>query len=410
MRIKPYLAVIPALVLLSCNVNKTTIIWTDHPEFALYCEYFNTSQSKYKITARYYEYPADELVKSANIPDIVAANWLKNSEAMTYFKSLDNILGAKKLSRTVFYQKLLNAGRIERNQFLLPVSFNVPALVFSKSRDPELSNPFIIGFDEIKTLSKKYNTERNGVYTRMGFSPLWNSDFLFIVSTLFGASFGEASPFTWDKEALERSMDFVYNWTNEINTNNQAEEDFTYKYFVEPPVKLLQSGRILFTFMDSETLFTLNEDYRNNIDFRWLTDNNNIPLTEASVYMGIPKRAKSIKAAEAFMQWFFKVETQRLLLEISKSNQMNEDVFGICGGFSALVPVTEQIYPHFYPELLGRIPPSEYLTPANAFPANWVRLKERVVLPYLRDKAHTGQENDSYNLEKRIHDWLRVNR
>jgi ABC-type glycerol-3-phosphate transport system substrate-binding protein len=410
MRIKSYLIIISAAVLLSCNANKTAVIWTDRPEFALYCEYFNTSQDHYKVTVRYFDYPADELVKSVNMPDIIVGNWLKNSEAIIFFKSLDNILGAKKLSRTVFYQKLINAGRIERNQFLLPVSFNVPALVFSKDRDSELSNPFLIGFDEIKTLSKKYNTERNGVYTRMGFSPLWNSDFLFIVSTLFGASFREASPFTWDKEALEHSMDFVYNWTHEINTNNRAEEDFTYKYFVEPPAKLLQSGRILFTFMDSGTLFTLSEDIRNNIDFRWLTDKNIIPLSEASVYMGIPKKAKSLKAAESFVQWFFKVETQRLLLEMSKLNYMNEDVFGICGGFSALVPVTEQIYPHFYPELLGRMPPSEFLTPANAFPANWVKLKERVVLPYLQDRAHTEQENDSNNLEKRIHDWMRVNR
>jgi len=410
MRIRHYLLIITALLFFSCDAEKTAIIWTDHPEFALYCESFNSSQNQYKIATRYFDYPADEIAKSQNTPDIVVGNWLNNSEAITYFKSLDNILGASKLSRAVFYQKLLNEGKIDKNQFLLPVSFNVPALVFSKGRDIELSNPFTIGFDEIKILSKNFNSEKNGVYTRMGFSPLWDNGFLYVVASLFGASFKEAEPFDWDRDALERSTDYIYNWTHEINTNNKAEEEFQYKYFVEPPEKLLQSGRILFTYMDSEKLFTLNEDYINNIDFRWIADNDKIPLSEASVYIGIPKKAKSVKAAEAFIQWFFKEETQRKLLETSEINYLNEDVFGICGGFSAVASVTEQIYPYFYPELLGRIPPSDFLTPANAFPVSWVKLKERVILPYLQDRTRVEQGNDSLNLEKRIYDWLRVNR
>jgi hypothetical protein len=59
----------------SCLENKTAQIWTDRPEFAFYCEYFNTSQHQYKVTVNYYEFPAVELAKinrKSNLyPDII---------------------------------------------------------------------------------------------------------------------------------------------------------------------------------------------------------------------------------------------------------------------------------------------------------------------------------------------------
>jgi hypothetical protein len=173
---------------------------------------------------------------------------------------------------------------------------------------------------------------------------------------------------------------------------------------------MVQSGRILFTYMESSAFFTLSEDSRGSLDFRWIAEQNTIPLIEGSVYLGLPKKGKSPKAAKAFVQWFFRIETQRQLLESSRANRMDETVFGICGGFSALYPVTEQIFPKFYPDLLGHMPPAELLSPANTLPGNWTVLKERIILPYLRDHARNAQTNDVYPLEKRISDWLRVNR
>ncbi|MDR0443888.1 MAG: hypothetical protein LBH44_10820 [Treponema sp.] len=405
--IKGFVVLLTAFSFSSCG-NKTAQIWTDRPEFAMYGEFFNTAQNQYKVTVKYYDYPAAELEKTKNCPDIIVGSWLKNASTGANFKSLDNFFGAKKLSRNVFYQRLLAVGRIERNQYILPVSFNVPALIFSRNKEENFSNPFTIDFDEIKSLSKNFNIERSGDYTRMGFSPLWNDDFLFTAAKLFGASFTEAAPLAWDNAALDRSMNFVYDWTHEINTNNQAEEDFTFKYFFEPPAKLIQSGRILFSYMESNVIFTLPEESKNNLDFRWIAEQNRIPITEDAVFLGVPKNAKSTKAAEAFVLWFFKVDTQRRIMEECKTNRMNESVFGICGGFSAINSVTEQIFPKFYPDLLGRMPTSEFLTYPSILPANWITLKERVVLPYLHDRAR--KRNETNTLEKRIVDWLRMNK
>jgi ABC-type glycerol-3-phosphate transport system substrate-binding protein len=399
-----------SIAVISCTGNKTAQIWTDQGEFAFYGEYFNTVQNQYKVAVKYFQSPGAELARSGSTPDIIVGSWLKNASTGTYYKSIDNFFGAKKLSRSVFYPRLLASGRIDRNQYLLPVSFNIPALIFSKDRERELSNQFTINFDEIKDLSGKFNIINRGAYTRMGFSPLWSDRFLLTAAVMSGASFREALPLAWDAQALDSSMDFLYKWTNEINTNHQAEEDFAFKYFFEPPQKLIQSGRILFSYTESNVFFTLSQDSRNALDFRWVMEQNTIPITEDIVFLGIPKRGKAQRAARAFIQWFFRIENQRLLLEYSKANQINDTVFGICGGFSALSPVTEQIFPLFYPELLGRMPPPEFLIPPNVLPENWTLIKERVIFPYLHERARKESGEEIYPLENRLSDWMRMNR
>ena len=400
-----------AAVFLSCSgENETAILWADRPEFAFYGEYFNAAQDQYKVEVRYFDSPAQKLKEAGSRPDIVAGSWLKSASTRVFFKPLDGFLRGGGLSNGAFYPRLLAMGNIDGRQYLLPVSFNAPVVIFARDKGTALSNPFTIGFDEMKRLGREYNLEHNGVYTRMGFSPLWDDNFLFAAAALFNVSFREAAPLAWDAAALDRAMRFIVEWTDDVNTNVQAEEDFTFKYFYEPPEKLALSGRILLTCMDSDGFFTLAEERRNNLDFRWLAERNVIPLTESSVYLGLSKKGKAPKAAAAFARWFFQAETQRSFLETSRRIRMNETSFGIGGGFSALRSVTEQVFPQFYPGLLGHMPPEDFLSPPNILPSNWMILKERVILPYLHERArHSGQE-ELLPLEKRITGWLRVNR
>jgi ABC-type glycerol-3-phosphate transport system substrate-binding protein len=393
----------------SCSAGKkTAVLWTDRPEFAFYAEYFNSSQNQYNVETRYFESPARQLSSSGEAPDIVAGRWLKSSSTRSFFKPLDSVFRKNRDFKNAFYPRLLTLGNIDGKQYLLPVAFNIPALIFARDKGEALSNPFTIGFEEMKNLGKAYNQEQNGTYMRMGFSPSWDDEFLFIVATLFNTAFREATPVAWDAAALERSMAFVSEWITEVNTNIQTEEDFTFKYLYDPPAKLVLSGRILFAYMNSASLFTLAEERRTNLDFRWVAEENTIPLIEGTVYYGIAKKGKARRAAAAFTQWFFQAENQRLLLEKSRDNRMIETSFGIGGGFSALRPVTEQIFPQFYPSLLGHMPPEDFLSPANILPRNWTSLKERIILPYLRERVRSA--SPIIPLERRISDWYRLNR
>jgi len=412
MRFLHFLPLCTVLSLLSCfpSGNKTAILWADRPEFAFYAGYFNAVQNQYKIETHYYDFPAQKLRENGEYPDIVAGSWLKSVSTRVFFKPLDSHFKGKNLLRSDFYPRLLAMGNIEGKQYLLPVSFNASMVVFARDNVEQLSNPFTMGFDEMKKRGGDYNIETRGAYTKMGFSPTWDDHFLFIMATLFNTSFKEAEPIAWDAQALDRAMHFAYEWINEVNTNIQAVDDFTFKYLYNPPATLTLSGRILFTCMDSDRFFTLAEDQQNNLDFRWLAENNTIPLAEESVYLGLAKKGNAPKAAAAFLRWFFSAETQRSLLEISRQNRMLETSFGISGGFSAMRPVTEQIFPQFYLGLLGHMPPAEFLSPPNILPINWMSLKERVILPYLHDRARQSDQEGIYQLERRLADWQRVNR
>ena len=394
----------------SCGifVSNTAILWTDRPEFAFYAQYFNISQSRYKVEVRYFESPSRRLTESSGYPDIVAASWLKSSSTRSSFRPISGIISRE--ARASFYPQLLSMGHIDRRQRLLPVSFNIPAIIFAQNiSDPPL-DPFTIELEEIRERARAHNVSSGGEYTRMGFNFSASEEFLFITATLFGAGFREASPIAWDSQALEQSLAWAQRWITEVNTSVHAEDDFAYKYFFDPPEKQVNSGRVLYSYMDSARFFTLPEEHRVNLDFRWLAANSRIPVDERAVYLGIHKRARARKAAEAFTRWFFQAETQGLLLEAGRGYRLHESSFGIAGGFSSMRTVTEQIFPHFYPSLFGRLPPQSYLFPANILPRNWISVKERVILPYLGERIRLTSRENIRPLEWRIADWYRLNR
>ena len=398
--------------LCSCvlDTSNRVIIWTDRPEFALYGEYFNASQDKFKVEIRYFESPAQKLTEGGEYPDIVAASWLKSASVRSFFRSLNSIFKKEGLNQSVFYPRLLAMGNVDGRQYLLPVNYNIPAIIFARDFVQPPSNPFTIEMEEIKERSKAYNIASNGVYSRMGFSLSSNDEFLFTAAVLFGTSFREASPIAWDSQALEQSLAWIKGWITEANTSIQVEDDFAFKYFYDPSDKLVNSGRILYTYMPSSRFFTLPEDRRSNLDFRWIAAREMIPLDESGMYYGIYKKTKAFTAAKAFTTWFFSAETQRLLLEMSKANRLQETTFGIAGGFSAMKTVTEQIFPQFYPALLGRMPPESLLSPPNILPRNWMAIKERTILPYLRERIRYPTREEVRSLERRISDWYRLNR
>ncbi|GHV69643.1 lipoprotein [Spirochaetia bacterium] len=415
MRSSTLLCIAGAIFSVSCHLlpSPAAILWTDRPEFALYAEQFNFAQDQYKVEVRYFESPALKLTETGANPDIVAGSWLKSSSTRNLFMPLDEILKKDPEMTESFYPRLLALGFIDDKQYLLPAAFNIKALVFARNQNLELSNPFTIGLEEIEEQGKAYNTLNRGAYSRMGFSPAWSNEFLFTTMVLFNASFREsdaAGQVAWENSSLDEALGYISRWINEANTNIQAEDDFTFKYFYEPPARLVLSGRILFTCFDSSLLFTLTPEVRENLDFRWIARNETIPLDANAVFYGIAKNGRSKKGAEAFTRWFFNLETQRFLLEQSKSKRINESSFGIAGGFSAMRTVTEQVFPQFYPGLLGHIPPESFLSPPNILPRNWESLKERVIFPYLQDRIRLKDAEETRPLERRITEWSRLNR
>jgi len=390
----------------SCSAeSNVAVLWTDRPEFAFYAKYFNAIQDRYVVEVFYHDFPTRGMAeRNGDSPDIVVASWLQGVSARTFFRPLDIS------DNPAFYPQLLAKGNIGGRQYLLPVSFNAPLAVFAREAGTGLqfANPFTVSLSEMREMGGAFNARTSAAFTRMGFSPMWDDNFPFVTATLLGASFAEADPMEWDPTALDLAIDFVHEWNTVTNFGVQPTDNFTFRFFNIPPANMLLSGRILFAYMDSARFFTLAEDQRNDLDFRWIAERESIPLVDGAVYLGLARRSNAPRAADAFVSWFFDMDTQRSLLERSHKFRQMETSFGIAGGFSALRPVTEQIFPQFYPSLLGQIPPEDFLAPANMLPNDWAAMKERVILPYLRER--TVQPEGGATLETRLADWIRLNR
>ncbi|MDR2479356.1 MAG: hypothetical protein LBD48_08600, partial [Treponema sp.] len=142
------LALAGAMALSCSGENETAILWADRPEFAFYGGYFNAAQSQYRVEVRYFDSPAEKLREAGSMPDIVAGSWLKSASTRVFFRPLDSLLRSGGLSNGAFYPRLLEMGNIDGRQYLLPVSFNAPVVIFARDKGMALSNPFTAGFDE----------------------------------------------------------------------------------------------------------------------------------------------------------------------------------------------------------------------------------------------------------------------
>ena len=415
----------------SAGGDGVAALWTDRPEVAFYAKYFNAVQDRHRVEVFHHEFPALMLERLAEggegaAPDIVVASWLAGSSAQAFFRPLDGLLSGEGRIEG-FYESLLEKGRSGGRQRLLPVSFNAPLAAFSRAGaagspgPPALSGPLVVSLEEMRELGGNFNARSAGALVRVGFSPTWGGDFPLVAAALLGTSFGEGSPLDWDAEALDRASAFLRGWVAETNSGAQAVDSFDFRFFNIPPAGMLESGRILFAHMSSAEFFTLPEDRRAALGFRWLAEGDAIPLRGGAAFLGLTQARGAFgrggaqgraaaASAEAFARWLFSADTQRRLLERSHKFRQMEASFGIAGGFSALRPVTEQVFPQFYPDLLGLIPPEDFLAPARALPPDWPAIRERAALPYLHERARQQPGEEIAPLEARAAEWARLNR
>jgi hypothetical protein len=391
---------------------KIVTVWTDQSVVALYADYFNAAQDKYKAEVFYFErvseYLSETKPQGQASPDIVIGNWLSSADTLALFKPVKAYYQNMSFE-DVFYPGLLENSSIKDEQVLLPVSFDLHALAFDHNNFALLPDPFSLDISAIQQIASDYNLMQNGVWTRIGFSPLWNEEFLFLTSELFGVNWREDRPVSWDADLLEQTLEGLREWVIVANDSIEADNDFYFKYFYEPPDKLAANDRILFTFTRVSDFFKLTEEHRDAIDFRWLEHENRIIPAENVVYYGIYRNSRSKNAATAFTNWFFNADTQQQFLARSKTTRNAESYFGIANGFSAMRTVTETIFPQYYSGMLGHIPPPDKIISPGVFPSFFPEIKERVILPYLREKIRLHDSASKLRpLELRLSDWVRT--
>ena len=380
----------------------TAVLWTNKPEIAAYIELFNTEQNFYKIEVVYKNDPSVALKNESSAPDIVVGENLNNRELGKFFSALDHQIQKEIISTKDIYPELLTLGQREEKQILLPVSFCLPAIIYRGEDIVPLADAFIITLDELRSLSKPLGKESMDS-SRTGFSPQWQPEMAYLVTYLFGADFHETPEGlpAWNDFRLTEAIDFIRNWSIEINGSIVAENTFIDKYMYDPGYKLVNNGRIRFYYTDICDFQIIPAEIRDALDFTWLSDGTRIPVYDQILYMGMTKQAKNRKAAAAFISWFFLPETQSRLLESAQFSRMR--VFGIAGGFSSLEVVNTSSLPRYFPFLLGHVPGAESLKFPSPLPVSWPSMKLDIVFPWLLEMSGTGEQIES--LGERLRTW-----
>lgn len=386
--------------LLSGNV---ATLWTNQPEFTAYVELFNTSQSRYKIEISYRAHPAQSLVTGSRQPDLVVGERLASVNVIGKFSALDGVFGKGEVQRSQFYPKLLASGRYQGRQRLLPISFDLPVILFEKGKTTPPAKQTTLTLSQILATSKQYNKKSTRSFTVRGFSPLWSPDFVYSTAQLMGSDFHQTTSgnLAWDDQNLKKSIADMRRWVKELDGGAKTESTFREKYLYDPVPKLLKSGRILYYSTTLRKYFAMPAAERKSIGFRWLADGSSIPAVENVLYAGIPAHSHNKGAAYAFLRWFFRPQTQSQLLEMTHYERIKS--FGLGGGLSALSVVDDRDFPQHYPTLLGRIPTAKQLVFPSSLPSDWADLKADVIIPWM--KSETLSSGSGQTLGAKLKSW-----
>ncbi|MBP7262756.1 MAG: hypothetical protein KBB32_01150 [Spirochaetia bacterium] len=411
--LKPTLAFAGLLLgatLSSCGLFgvKVAELRTDVPEMAVYAAAFNVSQERYRVHVTYDRDLAANLPGLEEKPTLAIGRYLESSRVRGLFQSLDYLFSDLVIRPNAFYASLLDQGDVDGRQVLLPVSFNLPLVVFGSDWEPELEDNFVLALDELAELARGYNKTGSKGVTRMGFGPRWYPEFMYEALSLYGADFREGNPLKWNAAHVDDGLAALRSWSEESNGSPEAEDDFQFKYLYLPPHRSVQDGRIGFAAMDSASFFVIPEERRSGLGFRWLAKDRTVPIGDDVVFAGILRRSEGKSAAEAFLKWFFSEDTQKSILDDARRYRAMESSFGLAGGFSAIASVNERLFPQFYPSLLGRLPPADYLRSPNALPAYWPKLKDEVLIPLVHRATGANPPEDFHaELETAVADWLK---
>jgi ABC-type glycerol-3-phosphate transport system substrate-binding protein len=382
------------LCIYGCGVfnigNPTIHFWTNREEFLPYIEEFNKQHTHYKVELSLLRTLNDEFLSLQNKPDLILCSLPEILIDHNNFDSLDGILSEAGIENDEVYQNLLKIGVYNGNQVLLPYSFDIPAIVFTKF-DKENLPDFSLSLDDLKKQSAKFTVFQGRRLKALGFSPLWNHKFLFYTSMLFGADFRYTADniLIWDENALNSAVDYLRTWINDELGGYAVEREFSKKYIYEPPYKLVQDNkfgyyRIGFFFTTISEYYEIPQQKRKNLEFRWLHYNDKIPVTEKILVFAVPSGSKNSEGARAFLKWILKPEIQKQLVKIYTLH--DHPYFGIANGFSIIKDINKHYFPDYYPFLIGFVPPENSLVFPNQLPADWDKLKNEIIMNWLLEE------------------------
>lgn len=351
----------------ACTGSSRTLVHVDtvHADVAAYAERYNLSQDRYRVVTRFADAPAESLAHGGSDADVLIGPGLAGRDLAEALLPLDGLFGSGLLSASAFFPSLLESGRADGVLRALPLSFRVPVIAVRAGRDDLPS--FSVTPDELAALGPA--------------SSGGSAELIYQAAVLYGADFRRLPDGRLGvrQGALDRAVDQARRWL-EAEPGGQPSDTLPPVQMLSP-VQMLLDGRIEFFLTDLHRFVDIPAERRDRLAMRWLGSGDGLRAADDLTYAAIRARAPNARGAQAFLLWLFEPATQAALLELGRREHLTG--FGIAGGLPALVEAARHDLAAHHPVLVGRVPSSAELRAPAALGADWARLREAVVLPWL---------------------------
>ena len=382
-------------------------MWTDIAEIAAYVEAFNVASPGTRVELVYRDSQVTALAAGeTEVPDLAIGRWLNAPTARPHLAPLDGLFRDGTLEPSSFYAPLLALGASEEGrQLALPFSFTMPVVVFRAADQPQELDRSVIDVATLRRLGSEYVAGSSAGLTQIGFSPLWDVQFLLYLASADedGLRANASGGLQIDAAKLNAVTATAREWITESHGGPGRDQEFVRAFFHQPLYQLAIEGRIRFYLTDISSYFAIPDEKRQQLDFRWLTVDGAIPVDADVRWLVKPAGSRNGPGVRAFLAWILDPAVQEELLGEVQFKRLR--VFGLTDGLSALPEVNARIFPRFHEFLLGRIPEATQLRFLGPMPAEWDLAQAAVVAPWLA-AAVAGTEQD-LSLQEALAEWRR---
>jgi len=363
------LAILSVLTLnLGCSGHRDMKLLTDRAELALAAEIYNVENDGARITLSYTESINAEKIRFEN-PDVIIGKNLSSIDVTYLLRRMKHVYPV--------YETLQDSQ--EGRTHLIPLSFELPLIMGRSETMSKLPDPILVRADELREASRAFSVlSKDGRLLRLAFSPSWNQDFLLDVLATKNPEPFSIDMESIDEESINQTVMDIRDWIIEGAGDIESDIQFSNRYRYIPDEVSVLNGRILFARTDFEYWNSLPDVINRELDIRYFGGKRSIPVVSV-VRAGIPKRAKSVRAAEDFIEWLMLPSTQSQLMKSWESAGIT--VFGFLGGLSSLQEVNQTVMAQHFPRI--KTPESQFFLAPRYLPIRWTRTRGEVIIPWL---------------------------
>lgn len=354
-----------------------------------YSEIFNKQSNKFKVYVTYTANPALEIKHNGDAYDLVYASSIYHKDLLPLFVNLRTLISRGRISGSQIYPNLLETYRYQRRIPLIPAAFDLHVFMTPQSaeKDPKLT----ISFSELMEANKEFSLQKDGIYSRIAFSPLWSPNLFYHYLEDNGCLLS-----TWGKNDFNVDSSLALSLLSKFKADFEksfplkdtpGEKQFREKYLYDNGFSLLNSQKILYHDTEFSEMLRLPLETREKYRFYYYSECDRLTTEPDVLFFALLRSSPSKRNGKEFIRWFFKSETQEKLLLESEKNWLNS--LGISGRLSSVIDTNEKLLCQIYPDLTLRLPPPHGVYGAQPKPEGWENLTAQILDSWVEQNLHS---------------------